>query len=136
MPTDTIKEGGAVMIKSNVWGILVTAVAFSVYAVALAAEHPSEHPSKKAVEHPGMKGKEKPELTKEALAQAISDYVKKDADIKEGYFLVYDEVEKKPVALTLEKVHDDKLSAIGNGVYFACADFKPPEGTLYELTYS
>ena len=57
-------------------------------------EHPAEHP-----EHP--KDKAAGEMTMDALAAAITDYVKRDAKLKGGFFLVYDAVDKKPLQLEL-----------------------------------
>ncbi len=93
-----------------------------------ADEHPSEHPK----EHP--KGQTKSSgLTREALAKAIKGYVEKEAKLKGGYFLVYDQAARKPLALTLDRVHDDRLSRVSEGVYFACADFRTPENQVYDL---
>jgi hypothetical protein len=88
-------------------------------------EHPTEHP-KQTTEKQAT-------LTAAQLAQAITGYVATDAKTKGGYFLVYDPVEKKPLALTLDRVHEDRLSSLGGGVYFACADFKSPEGKVYDV---
>jgi hypothetical protein len=35
--------------------------------------------------------------------------------------------------LTLEKVHKERLSHIGDDVYFACADFNADNGKVYDL---
>ncbi|HKB15260.1 MAG TPA: hypothetical protein VKF62_04305 [Planctomycetota bacterium] len=95
-------------------------------SLGLAQEHP---------EHPKDAGKKKAAaaVTKEDLGDAITEYVKKDAQLKGGYFLVYDASAKKALALTLDKVHKDKLARVGENTYFACADFKTPEGTTYDL---
>jgi len=93
---------------------------------ARSQEHPSEHPS-------GSKPAEKASLTMAELARAIEDYVTSDARMKGGYFLVYDPIAKAPLALTLERVHEDRLSSLGDGVYFACADFKASDGTTYDV---
>jgi hypothetical protein len=106
-----------------VFALLVVAVAQWGYA----AEHPKEHPTTQPAK--GAKS----EVSKEELAVAIKDYVKKDAALKGGYFMVYDEKAGKPLALSLLKVHKERLSTIGDGVYFACADFKTPEGKVYDL---
>ena len=47
--------------------------------------------------------------------------------------MVYDKDADKPLALVLEKVHKNRLSKVGPSVYFACADFKTPEGKVYDL---
>lgn len=100
---------------------LVSLVAFS--GIAVAQEHP-EHP---------MNDVPKAKLTLEQLAQSINDYVIHDTALKGGYFLVYDQVAKKPLALTLDHVHKDRLSALGDEVYFACADFKSQDGKLIDV---
>jgi len=67
------------------------------------------------------------------LADAIESYVEDDADLKGGYFLVYDAVDKKPLALTLVKVHREKPRSNSPGVWFACADMKSTEGIAYDV---
>lgn len=72
-------------------------------------------------------------VTIEELSDAITRYVDEDAALKGGYFLVYDTVAAKPLALTLDHVHKERLSHIGGQVYFACADFKDKNGKIYDL---
>jgi hypothetical protein len=99
-------------------------------AVPLAAqEHPKEHPQNPE------KTQTKGTLTLDELAEAITGYVQHDAKLKGGYFLVYDAIDKKPLALVLEKVHKDRLSTLGDGVYFACTDMKSSDGTVYDLDF-
>lgn len=90
-----------------------------------AQEHP-EHPS-------GSAKPAKAALTVKRLAQAIKEYVASDAEIKGGYFLVFDPVTQRPLGLTLDHVHEERLSSLGDDVYFACADFKASDGTVYDL---
>jgi len=99
--------------------------------VVFGQEHPkeAEHPEKK--EHPEA-GK-KIAVTVADLAEAITAFVQKDTALKGGYFLVYDAEDKAPLLLTLDRVHTDRLSAVGAEKYFACADFKTPDGKLYDL---
>jgi hypothetical protein len=104
----------------------VLAIFFSGTIIAAAQEHPGEHPS----EHPTS---EKASITKESLAAAITDYVNKESDLKGGYFLFFDKQQNKPLALALDKVHKDRLATLGDGVYFACADFKDTGGDMYDL---
>lgn len=105
---------------------LALALALPASPGTVAQEHP-EHPK----EAPGKKAPEK--VSKEDLAKAIRHYVEEDAKLKGGHFLVYDAAAKKALALTLEKVHDDKLARISDKVYFACADFKEAGGATYDL---
>jgi hypothetical protein len=41
----------------------------------------------------------------------------------------------KNLALDLIKVHDDRLSSLGGGKYFACVDMKAADGTLYDIDF-
>ncbi|MEW6456423.1 MAG: hypothetical protein AB1410_06915 [Acidobacteriota bacterium] len=106
-------------LKNN-WksGLLIMVIVFAI-PVAMGTQ-----------EHPGAK---RLGLTKESLTTAIKDYVQKDTELKGGFFLFYDNLSKKPLMLTLVKVHDDRLSMVKKGLYFACADFKTPDNHSYDL---
>lgn len=106
-------------------GIAAVLLVGSQMSFAQDEEHP-EHP-----EHP----EDDATMTVDGLAEAIVGYIEKDSKLKGGYFLVYDGVDKKPLQLTLVKVHEDKLASLGDGVYFACTDMKAPDGTLYDLDF-
>ncbi len=41
----------------------------------------------------------------------------------------------KDLALDLIKVHDDRLSTLGGGKYFACVDMKATNGTIYDIDF-
>src|SRR5262245_35250442 len=112
--------------KSLLIGVIL--VAFGLVRTALAQEHP-EHP--KSSEHPAQETT----MSVDALADAITSYIKEDTKLKGGYFLVYDTVDKKPLALELDKVHREKLAGLGNGVFFACTDMKADDGTMYDLDF-
>lgn len=125
---------------AKAWNIAVVALAvLAIGGFTYAAEHPAEHPSEHSAEHPAKGAAEHPtkaskaNITKDELADAIEDYVEKDAALKGGYFLVYDAKAGKPLALKLQKVHKERLSSVGHDVYFACADFETPEGKVYDL---
>ena len=107
----------------------IAVFALGTIGVAVAAEHP-EHP--KSSEHPEKKP-EKPAITMNALGDAIEQYVAWDSKLHGGYLIVHDPVDDQALSLTLDKVHRDRLSSLGNGVYFACADFKATNGHLYDL---
>lgn len=130
--TDPVRPDGeedpmrARVVKSlAVAGLLLAAPAF-------AQEHP-EHP--KGAEHPEHPGASKGDVTIEELATAIESYIDRDAELKGGFFLVYDKVDKKPLQLTLVKIHDDKLASLGSGVYFACVDMKNADDVVYDLDF-
>jgi len=41
----------------------------------------------------------------------------------------------KDLGLGLVKVHDDQLSSVGGGKYFACVDMKATNGTIYDIDF-
>ncbi|HEY5991829.1 MAG TPA: hypothetical protein VIU10_04560 [Candidatus Udaeobacter sp.] len=41
----------------------------------------------------------------------------------------------KNLALDLVRVHDDRLSSLGGGKYFACVDMKAADGTIYDIDF-
>lgn len=102
-----------------------------------AGEHPEgqQGAAEQAGEHPEEHPQEKKPVSAESLAEAISAYIQNDSALKGGYFSVYDPVAGKPLALTLDKVHRDRLSQVEEGLYFACSDFKTPEGKTYDLDF-
>ena len=85
-------------------------------------EHPSEHPIRAKVQ----------KLTIADLAISIENYIQNDINLKGGFF-VYDKSNKEILDLTLSKIHKERLSNIGGGTYFACADFKASNGKIYDL---
>lgn len=88
-------------------------------------EHPSSAPSPGASSDSRLSGK--------ALAQAVRNYIDSRAAKNDGYFNVYDPVARKDLHLTLMRVMNNHLAALGNGVYFACADFRSRTGRLYDI---
>lgn len=72
-------------------------------------------------------------ISKEALAGAIRGHVKRKSEAGGGFFLVHDHKNEQDLKLRLIKVHDDKLAQVGENMYFACADFKTPEGKIYDI---
>lgn len=114
--------------KMAILSLLVLVFALFQVMDVLSAEHP-EHP----VEKPKGETEATTGFNKEELAKSIGDYVKKDAKLKGGYFLVYDKKNKEALALELVLVHKDRLSKIAKDIYFACADFKTSKGKIYDL---
>jgi len=94
------------------------------------ALYAQEHP-----EHPTKKKPAGPKVTTNQMAQAITDYVSTDTKLKGGYFLVNDAAAKKTLQLTLDKVHKERVSQIGDNLYFACSDFKESGGKMYDLDF-
>jgi hypothetical protein len=99
--------------------------------VMLAArEHPAEHPETSA------RPERKP-LTVQDVANGIERYIKRDSRLKGGYFLFYDKEQEKPLVLTLDKVHRERLAKTAPHTFFACSDFAAPheDGKLYDLDF-
>jgi hypothetical protein len=109
----------------------VIALSFTSAALVLSQEHP-EHP-KKTTEHP-KQGAE----TKQVSTADISAGIKKNIDAKskkspDGKFHV--KYEGQDLTLDLIKVHDDRLSDLGGGKYFACVDMKATDGKTYDIDF-
>jgi len=109
-------------------GAMITAAALSVTAVA--QEHPKEHPQEQVKEQPKV---EKHELTIQELAEAVKEYINNESKKGKGYFLVQDDKQKKTLWLKLKKIHEDRLSPLGDDIYFVCADFKATDGNTYDV---
>ena len=120
------------------------ALFFTPAMPVVAQEHPKkegEHPTKEG-EHPTKEGEHPKEHPKQDAAGAevttadISAGIKKHIEAeskKDGKF--HAKHEGKDLALTLVKVHDDRLSSLGGGKHFACVDMKADDGTTYDLDF-
>jgi hypothetical protein len=64
------------------------------------------------------------------IKKDIASKSKKSSDKK-----FHTEYKSKDLALDLVKVHDDGVSSLGNGKYFACVDMKAPDGTAYDIDF-
>ena len=71
-------------------------------------------------------------ITLQNLARAIESFVEADINLR-GAFLVIDPSTDEVLKLNLEKVHKERLSHVGDDVYFACADFNADNGKVYDL---
>lgn len=130
--------------KTKSFGLLVviTAVAFGLLSVPAiyAQEHPTEHPTKakeEKKEHPTEHPTEAKAgaVTVDQMAHAITHFIDSDAKLKGGFFLCYDASAKKALQLTLDKVHKERLSQVGENLFFACSDFKSASGKMYDLDF-
>jgi hypothetical protein len=118
---------------------LVIAVAvvtlFTMARPVLGAEHP-EHPQTQLpqgkVEHP-QKVAEK-EVSKSDISAGIKKHIdsetKKSSDKK--FHVKY---QNEDLALDLIRVHDDRVSNLGGGKYFACVDMKATDGKTYDIDF-
>ena len=94
-------------------------------------EHPKEHPEDK--EHPA-KGATGKAISKETLAKVIEDHVAGKAGAGGG-FTFTDPTTQTTLTLTLDRVHKQRLSKVGDHLYFACADLKGSDGKMYDLDF-
>lgn len=111
-------------------GILVLLVAVGLMAAAglrAQQEHPQEHPK---AEHPTTKP-----VSMSDLEKAIRAHIEDTAKAHQGKFPVKDDVLNKTWALTLVKVHTDKLTQLTDTIYFACVDFKADDGTPVDVDF-
>ena len=115
------------MIKQSFFAIAVAL--FFTHAVSLRAQEHPEHPKKASEEHPQDAKKTKADISA-GIKESIASQSKKASD---GKFHV--NYEGKDLALALVKVHDDRLSGLGDGKYFACVDMKAVDGTTYDIDF-
>ena len=104
---------------------------FTPAAPVSSAEHP-EHP-KQGAEHPKKGGAEK-RVSKSDISAGIKKNI--DAETKkssDGKFHV--NYQSQDLALDLIRVHDDRLSDLGGGKYFACVDMKATDGKTYDIDF-
>ncbi len=113
------------MNRRTLFPLLTGCAALLLWTVGptVAGEHP-EHPSH---------GAAPVEVTMEMLGDAIEAYVAWDSELHGGFFYVRDARDGVDLALKLDMVHRARLASLGNGVYFACADFQATNGHVYDL---
>ena len=116
------------MIKQSFFAIAVAL--FFTPALSLQAQEHPEHPKKaESKGHPGDAKKTKADISA-GIRKNIASESKKASD---GKFHV--SYEGKDLALDLVKVHDDRLSGLGDDKYFACVDMKAADGTTYDIDF-
>ena len=102
----------------------------------LAAEHP-EHP-RQQLPQTTTTTRQSPTQAKEVsktdisagIKKHIASETKKSSDKK--FHVNY---QGKDLALDLIRVHDDRLSSLGAGKYFACVDMKATDGKTYDIDF-
>src|SRR6266700_7384648 len=119
--------------------IIVVAVAlfFAPPITTRAAEHPGAQPVV-TLQAPAS-GTERPQAQAKGVSKAdisagikkhIGSETKKSADRK--FHVKYG---GKDLALDLIRVHDDRLSTLGSGKYFACVDMKATDRKTYDIDF-
>lgn len=102
-----------------------------------------EHP-----EHPRQQSQQLPQTTTRSSRSEFQTRAVTKADISVGIKRqIASDIKKsndkkihvnyggKDLALDLIKVHDDRLSNLGGGKYFACVDMKATDGRIYDIDF-
>jgi hypothetical protein len=124
---------------TRVIAALVVAVLFRSVPAFSAGEHP-EHPQSPPATQPSDQVKpstNKVDDRKITMAQ-ISIGIKKHITAetaKASDKKFHTKHGGKDLALDLVKVHEERLSGLGGGKYFACVDMKAADGTVYDIDF-
>jgi len=120
--------------------IAVSAALFFTPGVPLlAAEHPGRQQQQlqqlpQTTTRPLQIGTQTREVSKADISAGIKKYIESDTK-KSSDRKFHVKYQGKNLALDLIKVHDDRLSSLGGGKYFACVDMKATGGTIYDLDF-
>jgi hypothetical protein len=106
--------------------IVATAIAlfFTPATVVFSQEHP---------EHPTKGGGQKQVSTADISAGIKTNIETESKKNSDGKF--HAKHEGQNLALDLIRVHDDRLSDLGGGKYFACVDMKGTVGKTYDIDF-
>jgi len=123
------------MIKQSFFAIVVAL--FFTPALPLGAQEHPEHPKKtedkNKGEHP-KKGDAEKKVTAAEISTGIKKHISSESkNSSDKKFHV--NYEGRDLTLDLVKVHDDRLSSLGEGKYFACVDMKATDGTTYDIDF-
>lgn len=122
--------------------IIVAAVVLLMFKPTVgicAGEHP-EHPKSAPATQPSEQTTtsankvEKKEVTTAQISTGIKKNITAQTD-KATDKKFHTKHQGKDLALDLVNVHDDRLSGLGGGKYFACVDMKAADGTVYDIDF-
>ena len=102
----------------------------------IAVEHPKSLPQ--TTQFSQLPQSQTQAAGKEVSQADISTGIKKDivrTSKKSRDKKFHTEYKGKDLALDLIKVHEDQLSSLGKGRYFACVDMKAADGTSYDIDF-
>jgi hypothetical protein len=118
---------------------LIIAVSVALFLAPAMPLLAAEHPRPQLQQLPQTTGApQNSTQTKEVSKADISTRIKKhiDSDRKKSsdkkFHVNY---RGKDLALDLIRVHNDPLSSLGGGKYFACVDMKATDGTIYDIDF-
>jgi hypothetical protein len=116
--------------------IALALASFFAPAIAVRAQHPVRHPPT-SIQFPANRTIPQAQAKEVSTAdisagikKQIGRETKKSTDRK--FHVKY---EGKDLALDLIRVHDDRLSNLGGGKYFACVDMKATDGKTYDIDF-
>jgi hypothetical protein len=106
---------------------MIIAVAIALFLLPVTAIFSQEHP-----EHPEAGGATKQVSTTD-ISAGIKKHITTETNKSDGKFHV--SYQGQDLALSLIKVHDDRLQDLGGGKYFACVDMKGTDGKTYDIDF-
>ena len=116
--------------------VLSIALFLTLARPLLAAEHPQPRLQQlpQITTSPTQSGIQTKEVSTSDISSGIKKHIasdtKKSTDRK--FHVKYG---GKDLALDLIKVHDDRLSSLGGGKYFACVDMKATDDRIYDIDF-
>ena len=118
--------------------IITVSVALSLAPAmpSLAAEHPQPHFQQlpQITTRSAQSATPTMEVSKANISAGIKKHIESDRR-KSSDKKFHVNYRGKDLALDLIKVHDDRLSSLGGGKYFACVDMKGTGGTIYDIDF-
>jgi hypothetical protein len=106
---------------------ITLAAAIALFLSPATVMFSQEHP-----EHPTAGGAKKQVSTAD-ISAGIKKHINAETNKSdEKFHLKY---EGQDLALSLMKVHDDRLQDLGGGKYFACVDMKGTDGKAYDIDF-
>ncbi len=118
--------------------IAVAAASLLACVAAVRAQHPVAPHGPTTIQMPVNRAPQPQAQPREVNTKDISAGIKKHiaSERKKAsdkkFHVMY---RRQDLALDLIKVHDDRLSNLGNGKYFACVDMKATDGKTYDIDF-
>jgi hypothetical protein len=126
------------MVTRTVIAVFVSFFFTPAMSLLAVGEHP-EHPQQQ-IQLPQQATQPQPRtvqtqgVTKADISAGIKKHIARD-EKKSSDRKFHTKYKSKDLALDLIKVHDDRLSNLGGGKYFACVDMKATDGTIYDIDF-
>jgi hypothetical protein len=73
------------------------------------------------------------QVTTADIADGIQKHINERTKAGAGYFHLRDG--EKDLSLTLERIHNDKLTSLSRTKHFACVDMRGTDGNLYDVDF-